>query len=1272
VAQLRAPAVLIADTLEANFLAPGVGERDLEAARLTFAEAGAASAGLVRARAAGDSTRALAGAARARGASAIGAPSPDRREDRAHALSRAGLDREAAFREAFAESAVVRAGRRVPALRDSLPAVLLARARAAQEARTTRARAIAERARALRTRLDADAPLARAGEEAAQAARSATTIAEVESANVRTIAAAERERAARRTALLRERAEADYEVALFERSAWAAIALDETDSTAADIEPALRAGDDFLKRFPQSRYVPAAEFNRADLEARIATARARGTGRIPDFGPAIVRYERLLAAHPDFRRADAALFNIAALERARGADAAADRRLGELVAKAPDSELAAEARIVLGDRAFEAKDYAAAEGHFRAVADRGGSYAPMARYKEGYSALLRQDAAAATGAFGTLLATGGLDSSTADDALVQLAKAIRLAGGAPALARHLDQHPGAPYGFELVTIVAQQEREDGAFDRAARAYRLGVERFPKRPEVLALAKESLAAWDARGREEERFEARLDLGRAFAPGGVAYAAADTARIAFGQGCLLDAAFLVHEKGRAKTDRVALERAVEIYRERARLYPGAPGTALAATSEGEALFDLGRFPEAARAHERAALALPATIAAGSPADTLRRESAFGSALARERVAAQQGWKVAAERDSLARAIDRFDAAAPGDVRLPPLRLSLALGAKEVGDTTRARALFERMAGRDSSEASRRSQAELGRIALAERRWLDAESQYAASAAAYLAAGDRAEEARLVELAASARFKQGEALEAAGDTARAAVDFRALADRYPQFPQADVALYRAGLDDIAAGNPARAEEHLATLRERYPASKLADDALLARAEAQLAARDTAGAARTYASAPLAATAKDARTRGLLVAGNEEAARLMRESGAFTDAEAQYKRIARESPDPASRTRALSGLATLLYELGRKPEAWQATAPWRGGRLPDGFAPDASADRGARFVAGRLLADSCLALPIAHPIKPALDRKLAVLGPALDHLKAAATTTESPYWGESGYVAGLLLDDLGTRVGALPPPSAMSAADSAVYRGALATQAATFYARAEDLWIAALEGLSDLAPAADSARPAARPTAGWEGRIWEKLEPRLVAHYPWRLSAADLPPEETAVPLGSVDSTAAPTLVAGLEDAIAAVPGPPATGSADSLDAGTREDLRNRLRWIAQYVADDQVEEAARWCDAALKSYPQRAEIWNDTGVTRKLRGDWAGADSAWAEALRLDPKNASALYNRAIFERFYRLDRAAARRAFEKYLTLGIEIDEALADRMAEDRK
>jgi hypothetical protein len=89
------------------------------------------------------------------------------------------------------------------------------------------------------------------------------------------------------------------------------------------------------------------------------------------------------------------------------------------------------------------------------------------------------------------------------------------------------------------------------------------------------------------------------------------------------------------------------------------------------------------------------------------------------------------------------------------------------------------------------------------------------------------------------------------------------------------------------------------------------------------------------------------------------------------------------------------------------------------------------------------------------------------------------------------------------------------------------------------------------------------------------------------------------------------------------------------------------------------------------ALKVYPKRAEIWNDTGSRPKTRGRWS-KPRAWNTALQLDPKLPGALYNRAVFERFYRLDRVAARKDFERFLTLGATFDETLADRLAEEKK
>jgi tetratricopeptide (TPR) repeat protein len=132
------------------------------------------------------------------------------------------------------------------------------------------------------------------------------------------------------------------------------------------------------------------------------------------------------------------------------------------------------------------------------------------------------------------------------------------------------------------------------------------------------------------------------------------------------------------------------------------------------------------------------------------------------------------------------------------------------------------------------------------------------------------------------------------------------------------------------------------------------------------------------------------------------------------------------------------------------------------------------------------------------------------------------------------------------------------------------------------------------------------------------------------------------------------------------------PAAPDSTALDAGGEEDLRNRMRWISEYVAKGQLDDAASWCDGALKVFPQRAEIWNDLGVVRKLKGDWAGALTAWNQALGKNARLPAALYNRAVFERFYLLNRPAARRDFERFLAAGVPFDETLADRMAEERK
>jgi TolA-binding protein len=990
----------------------------------------------------------------------------------------------------------------------------------------------------------------------------------------------------------------------------------------------------FLARYPTSAAGGQMRFRLADV---LLADPAHG-------GPARARtlYEAILAEDSTFAHRDAAMLNLASVLREAGDLEGADRRLTALLETMPASDFAPEAHVELGDRALEFERWSEAEAHFAAAASAPGPLVAMARYKQGFAALKRGDAPAGAEAFAQLLALPDLSKETQADGLSRIAWALRDEGGAPAAERFLAAHDNPPYAHALLLALAQQENDDGAFDRAAETWRAALARDPALPENVQLAQRILAAWDARGRKAESLDARLDLGRWFAPGAPG-ASAGPKGAAFGAHALLEAAFLVHEDARAKKDNAGLDHAVALYREVERLYPASDSLALAYSSEGEALFDLARFGEAAEAHERALTASGAT-------PERRREAAFGAALARERAAAAVAYRRAGERDALEHAIERLESEAPRDPRVPPLWLSLALGSSDHDDPARARRVFEHVAGRDTSEASRRSQAELGRIALSENRWLDGEKQYAAAASSYGSAGDRAEQARLVDLAASSLFKGAEDQMAHGDTLGAAGTFAAVADRYPKFARSDVALYRAGLASLAGGKPHAADEHFARLRERFPASGLAGDALLKRGEAALAASDTLGAARVLAQGGALA-----RGDSLGLAAQEEAARLFRAGGASDQAETAYRRLAHEAPDGRARARALANLGDLQYERGRRADAMATLAPWRAKRFPASLAADPDADARARFTLGRVLADSCLALAVTNPVQASLHRKLAALGPALEQLKAAAKTTDSPFWGESGLMAGRLLEDLGTRVAALPPPSAMSAADSAGYRGALEAQARTFWTRAEDLWIAALEGLP--APADSTTRP----REGWAGRIWERLEPRLVAHYPWRLAVEDEGDATASVDAGG-------ELVASLEPtALSAAPAPDSLGA----EFAERQDVAARSQEVARLLAAGELEPAERATASAVAAHPRRAECWNDRGAALHRLDRWAEAEAAWTQALALDPNAPAPLLNRAVFERFYRLDRAAARRDFERFLTLGATFDESLADRMAEEK-
>jgi hypothetical protein len=621
---------------EGRVVVEGVGER---------------SARAILARGQATALRARALATRAAAAAAELAPGTNRFDERYEALDRSALVRESELLAAIADSVTARAERAAAGLHGRGGRGVeqdLVRQIALRQSESRRLAAAASRVAAA-TR--ADAELAERRQQADAIARAAIDAAAADSMARLAEDRGEAGRALAHTEQLATRARADYEVALFERAAWSAIALDEGDSTAQDLAPAIRASDEFLERFPQSTTSARPSSIAPDLDVRLAYAKARSAGREPDFRP---RGRALPASSgTTYTRKDAVLFNLAAL--AREAERPAGLRplaSPQLLQVAPASELAREAHVELGDRALDAERWAEAEQHFGRSPAGGGTLAPLARYKQGFAALKQGDAAVASEAFAGLLALPDLPQEISRRRPRAAGEGAAHGGGAPAAERFLARTRMRPTSTRSCSRCATQESDDGQFDQrgedvaARHGARAQAAREPRdRAQGAGRVGRPLRAPD------EREAARVDLGpllrarrRGRGPG--PRRRRPRARAA----CSRPRSSRTRPAA-TKKDSDALERAVEHYRELAKLYPRTTRSRSRHSSRGRGAVRPRPLP---RGRGRARQAFAAKGA--SPTSEGRPRSAPRSRS--ERVAAADGYKSPATRDSLETAIQRFE--------------------------------------------------------------------------------------------------------------------------------------------------------------------------------------------------------------------------------------------------------------------------------------------------------------------------------------------------------------------------------------------------------------------------------------------------------------------------------------------------------------------------------------------------------------------------------------------------------------------------------------
>ena len=408
------------------------------------------------------------------------------------------------------------------------------------------------------------------------------------------------------------------------------------------------------------------------------------------------------------------------------------------------------------------------------------------------------------------------------------------------------------------------------------------------------------------------------------------------------------------------------------------------------------------------------------------SLADDRAAGLSWRRAHVALERGWPDVATEE-LARFIEKF----PGDPRV-------AQAAALRGD-----ALLER----SPAEAARAYEAALH---LARR------------------AQDEALVQRLETALPAAEFQHAES---AGESDQADL-FRQLAERRPQYENADLALYRSGLSYRAAGKPESAAEAWSQILERYPNSSYARDAELELAHAWVDVGRDEEAARVYErfavnhrTDPDAADALLRAGELWETAGNWAEADRVRIS--YIDRHPEDGGTARALLEPiAARTLAQAPPDVAIDEWLEKSPALARFVEVAQRDSTTGAAILAEID----FRRGEEAKARYDAVPLEQPIQESIVAKKEALEALLSAYRACVTRTVAPWAHAATFRIGEALVAFGTALDSVETPAELSETDAAAYREVLQEQAWEFHDQGEQIWSDLLRSVADATSRADS----------------------------------------------------------------------------------------------------------------------------------------------------------------------------------------------------------
>ena len=598
----------------------------------------------------------------------------------------------------------------------------------------------------------------------------------------------------------------------------------------------LERGDEALRAEAMRRL---ADLKLTDGEfARIEQDLAQGSPL--ETSDAILLYRRLLETYPGYARNDAVLYQLA---RALDADGQPDESaavLARLVTEYPKSALVDEAWFRRAEALFMAKRWVDAQAAYQSVIDRGpsGAFHEQALYKQGWTLFKQSENEASIGPFLVLLdrklvdaANGGglrdlqqmprAERELVEDTFRALSLDFSYLEGAKSIDAALTTRGSPVYTHLLYAQLGDLYLAKQRYTDAADTYRAYVKRAPDSDPAPLLLLQALAAYTKGGFLElvvdakREFVARYSLGQPYWNGRTLEGQPAVVRDL--KANLRDLAQYHHSLAQREKKQADFLEAAHWYRQLLEQFPSDADAAQTRYLLADALIESGQLADAAKEYGLVAYEYPGYARAADAG--YAGVVAFDREEARLPVSERAAWHEQAQAAAL-----KFATAFP---QHPEVALVLGRAAKDLYDRKeygRAIAVAEQLLQRGEAVDVAKRRLAWGVVANAHfdaAEWAPAEA--ALQQLLSLVPAQDADRPVVLERLAVAVYRQGEALQAAGDNAGAVSAWLRVRELAPLSKVRSTADYDAGALLFRSREWTRAITVLERFRTEFPKDAL-----------------------------------------------------------------------------------------------------------------------------------------------------------------------------------------------------------------------------------------------------------------------------------------------------------------------------------------------------------------------------------------------------------------------------------------------------------------